>query len=513
MTRPPIHALHLEPYDDVVSVRDRLSFVTARRVLLVFPDEGAILRRKLDLLLVQREASRLRQQIALVTTDPVVQDHALELNISAFPDEQTASQRRWKRPRDTVFTLPRNPAEEAAIADHVLRQRQSVTAAARRRRRIGRWLAFFGLLAALGLGFLVAAPSATVTVTPASRQVYETVTIIADPALADIDVEGFRMPATVVTLQATSRVTVPTSGTESAGASLAQGLVTFTNTGDEPLLIPLGTVVSTSGTFPVRFETQIETTLPAGDVASVQVPVRALPAYSGATGNVDPGAINRVEGPLAEQVTVTNVNATYGGAIQDVSTVTAQDHERLLVLGRQQLLQNARDLLLHEMAGEQFLVPGSVTIVREEPAWTIYSHLVGDASETVSLDLRAEVQAVVVDERGARQVAFAGLAPYLQPGMEVAPDALRYTRGDILDIAPEGQVTFVMIVSGNIAVSIDKDRVRDRVTGVSVSEARRRLERELLLNPDRPPQIDTWPDWYNRMPLLPVRIAVEVETP
>ncbi|MBN2304862.1 MAG: hypothetical protein JXQ72_10315, partial [Anaerolineae bacterium] len=262
-----------------------------------------------------------------------------------------------------------------------------------------------------------------------------------------------------------------------------------------------------------RFETQIETTLPAGDVVPIQVPVQALSTYAGGQGNVDPGAINRVEGALAGLVAVTNPNATYGGAVQELSTVTAQDHERLLILGRQQVLQNARDLLLHELAGEQFLVPGSVVIVGERPEWTLYSHLVGDLSESVSLDLRADVQAVVVDEQQARQVAFAGLAPYIQPGLEIAPDALRFSRGDILQIEPDGQVTFLMIVSGNIAVSIDADHVRQRVTGVSVSEARRRLDRELLLDPDRPPQITTWPGWFPRMPVLPVRINVKVESP
>jgi len=120
---------------------------------------------------------------------------------------------------------------------------------------------------------------------------------------------------------------------------------------------------------------------------------------------------------------------------------------------------------------------------------------------------------VVVDEQIARQVAYAGLAPYVQPGLEIAPNALSFSRGDILEIAPNGRVTFLMTVSGSIAVSIDEDYVRERTRGLSVSEARRRLENELLLDPAAPPQIDTWPDWYNRVPLLPVRISVKIHIP
>ena len=509
-----LHVLQLEAHDDAVSTRDRLTFVNAPYALLVWPRDAAILQRKLDLLLIQRQATRLGIRIAIVTRDPVVAEHARDLDISVFPNEKAARTQRWKRPRDKVFFEPRDPYEQAALAEHVIRLRErSAAPAGRRWRQAIRWATFAALLLAILLGFVLVAPSAKVTITPASRQIYETVSITADPNLTDVDIENFRMPAAVVVLQATSRVTIETSGVETAGASLAQGLVTLTNLSDEPLIIPLGTVVATSDTFPIRFETLIETTLPAGEGVEVQVPIQALPEHAGAVGNVNPGAINRIEGDLSDLVSVTNPNATYGGATQQRRTVTAQDHQRLLVLGRQQVLQRARDVLLHQLTGEQFLVPGSVTIIQERPEWTVFNALVGDVAESVSLDLRAEVQAVVVDERQARQVAFAGIAPFIQPGQEVSPDTLNFVRGDIEQIEPDGRVTFIMIVSGNIAESVDRDAVRRRIAGVSVSEAHRRLQRELLLDPDVPPEIVTWPTWYSRMPFLPIRISVNVATP
>jgi hypothetical protein len=510
---PTLYTLQLEPFDDVVSIRDRLTFIQASHVLLMCPPGTPVFRRKLDLLLVQRQAMRLRMRIALITDDLTLIEHADDLNISVFPDEQTARVGRWKRSRATVFAPPRDPDERAEIVDHVLRQRMPLSPAALRRRRLGRLILFAALLIAFLLSLFLAVPSATVTVTPASRQVYENVAIVADPALTDIDIENRRMPASIVPLQVTSDVTVQTSGKETAGMSRAQGLVTFTNDGDQPILIPLGTITATSGAYPVRFETLVETTLPAGNAASVQVPIQALAEHAGPAGNVSPGAINRVEADFADLVTATNPNATYGGAVQEVSLVTADDQARLLVLGRQQLLQNARDELLHYLSGDQFLVPGSITITAERPEWTIYSAVVGDVAESVSLSLRANVQGVVVDEGQAQQVAFSALAPYLQPGLEIEPNDIVYTRGDILDLDPGGRVTFLMVVKGNIAVSIDKSAVRDRMVGVSVDEARDRLERELLLDPERPPHIATWPPWYSRMPVLPVRISVKVNAP
>jgi hypothetical protein len=510
---PDLHILHLEPDDDSVTIRDRLTFVRARRVLLVWPASGTILPRKLDLLLVLRQATRLGMRLALVTADRAVIEHARDLRISVFASAEAAQRATWHRPRERAFIPPHDDFSRAELADAILHQRASTWPAPARRYSLLRWIAVLASALALALAFFVAAPSATITLTPASRQVFETVQIVADPTLADIDLESRRMPAAVVSLQASSRVTVASSGRESAGATQAQGLVTFTNLSGGPLLVPYGTVIATSDTYPVRFETVAEAMLPSGDQAGVPVPIRALPEHSGTAGNVSPGAINRVEGDLAGQMAVTNLNATFGGALQERSIVTAADHQRLLVLGRQQVLQRARDTLLHQLTGEQFLVPGSIAIRAERPEWTVFNAYVGDAAESVSLDLRADVQAVIVDERQARQVAFASLAPYVQPGLEIAPEALSFARGDILDIAPDGRVTFVMTVSGSVAVAIDQEYVRARTRGVSVGEARRRLEGELLLDPGHPPRIATWPGWYPRMPVLPVRIAVEVRLP
>lgn len=503
-----LYTLSLEPYDDVASIQDRLLTVRARRVLLLWPPGASILRRKLDLLRVQRQAARLGMQIALVTSDWTVIEHAGDLDISVFPDEQAAAQSRWKSARTHVFDAPGSPARAGTLAE----TRAALASAAGPRPAL-RWSIFVGLLAAIVVGFLIAAPSATVVITPASRQVHETVTVIADPALTDIDIENHRMPAAVAQLEATARVTIQSTGLESAGASQAQGLVVFGNLSAQPIVIALGTVVATSDTYPVRFETLVETTLPAGDSVGVQIPVRALPEYSGPAGNVDPGAINRLENEFSGVVSVTNPNATYGGTIQERRLVTADDHERLRVLGRQQVLQNARDILLHQLAGDQFLVDGSLVILEERPQWTNFSAFVGDAAESVSLDLRARVQAVVVDERLAQQVAYTALAPYVKPGQEIAPGALAFARGEILQIEPQGRVTFLMSVSGSIAESINADAVRGRLVGISVDEARRRLENELLLDPARPVRITTWPGGYGRMPFIPVRISVRVNTP
>ncbi|MBL8120080.1 MAG: hypothetical protein JNJ78_21285, partial [Anaerolineae bacterium] len=88
--------VQLELADDVASVRDRLSFLRGQRVLLIWPEEGTILTRKLDLVLIQREAMRRAIRLAVVTHDPQVVKHANELNISTFETIGASERGRWK---------------------------------------------------------------------------------------------------------------------------------------------------------------------------------------------------------------------------------------------------------------------------------------------------------------------------------------------------------------------------------------------------------------------------------
>lgn len=513
--KPTLHVLRLEPHDDVMSIRDRLTFVRSTHVLLVWPDGGATFpRRKLDLLLVQRQAQELAMRLALVTTAPDVIEYARDLHIFVFPTVDAARRTRWKKPRSKVFrTRAQDPVVQAERAEHAAWLAERAAARSRRSSRLGRWFVFLLVIAALGAAFWVLAPSATVTLTPATDQIGVIVSITADPELTDIDVENTRMPATVVSLEATSHVTIESSGSEDAGATLAQGRARLTNLTGGPIIVPAGTILATGDTFPIRFETLAEVILPAGKAAASDVDIRALEEHAGTQGNVSPGAITRVEGDLASELAVTNPNGTSGGTFQERKLVTEDDHSRLLVLGRQQVLQRARDLLLHQYSETQFLVPGSITIIEERPAWTTYSAVVGENVESVSLDLRARVQAVIVDEGLARQVAYASLRPRIRPGLQVAPGALTFTRGAIQEIEPNGRVTFLMDVRGSSTVAIDADAVRERIAGTSVAEARRRLERELVLEPNFPPQIDVWPGVFGRMPMLPMRIRVEVTQP
>ena len=159
------HLIQLDPNEDATSVRDRLSFLRGRRVLLVWPERGTVLTRRLDLVLIQREAMRRAIRLALVTHDPQVRKHAAELNISAFETIGESEQKRWLRGRSKVFTKrhqkPDGTPDPEALQDVASRVKAQDDANPLRDNLIrgGVALALLGVIALVAYVVLPAQPS------------------------------------------------------------------------------------------------------------------------------------------------------------------------------------------------------------------------------------------------------------------------------------------------------------------------------------------------------------------
>src|SRR5688572_12214259 len=119
MSRRPEY-VQLSANEDVNSIRDRLSFTRGQRVLLIWPEEGTTLTRKLDLVLVQREAKRRAVQIALVTHDEQVMQNASDLGISTFETIGASERGRWKRGRTRLFASRDQRPEDSPEAEELM---------------------------------------------------------------------------------------------------------------------------------------------------------------------------------------------------------------------------------------------------------------------------------------------------------------------------------------------------------------------------------------------------------
>ncbi|MEL6148158.1 MAG: hypothetical protein AAFR56_00930 [Chloroflexota bacterium] len=505
--------MQLEPDEDATSVRDRLSFVRGKRVLLVWPEDGTVLRRKLDLVLIQREAMRRAVRLALVTHDPQVAKNAAELNISTFETIGESETKRWKRARSKVFTgrdqKPDSEPEPEELQDVASRVKPPAEVNPLRQTLVRLGVAFALVALVVGVAYVVF-PTATVTITPASDPIETTVVITASPDVTDINIEQALVPLTVLRVEAVQNGTVETTGIQSLSDSRAGGTVVFLNRTGAGVEIPEGTVVSTSAGEPIQFRTVETVTVNAGAGQQIEVAIEALQDFAGAIGNVNEGLINTVVGPLAGSIEVRNVQPTSGGSSQTAMAVGESDITRLESMIRQQIQSQAFTEMQPLLSESQFIILDTLRIVEERDDWKTYSANVGEVADTVTLEMRAVVEAAAVDETHGRQVAFASLSRGIPRGRVIAPDSIEYQRGT--DVQPaENGIAFDLTVNATVTEPVEQDEIRRQIAAMPISEALGYIISEINMQQGTVPQISISPAWMRQMPVLPFRIQIQLE--
>lgn len=510
-----VEYIQLEAGDDVAHVRDRLSFIRGKRVLIIWPEKGTALTRKLDLVLIQREARRRAVQLALVTHDTGVIAHAQELGISAFETIGAADKGRWKRGRAKVFTQRHHKPEETptpqelqSVASRVRVPRPRTSALRFIIERVAILLLLLGVLATCAY---VVVPSAEITLVLATQQLNAEAQITADPNITDIDIEAALVPMTRL------RATVQTSGTVTATGitrgteTIAIGIATFTNETNSAVIIPANTTVSTSAGTPILFKTIAETTLPAGIGERVEIGIEAIQTSVGSVGNVGAGLINTVVGPLESVVSVRNLNPTAGGESRTFASVTAEDRDSLMARLRGQLQSSAYSEMQAQLTDTQIIIIETIRIVEERDDWKTFSHNVGDITDTLSLTMRAVVEANIVDDRFGRQIVFAQLSSQKPARYLLDAESYQYTRGAVLETLPDGRV--VLMASGTVTARAQADlsQLQERLSGKTFAEATALIRQSVPLISD--PIYAVQPDGLGMLPLLPIRITITASTP
>jgi hypothetical protein len=507
--------IHLEPHDDIISVRDKLGWIRTQGVLLVFPEghNARVLQRKLDLVIIQREATRRKAQLALITADPEVIDNARDLGIPCFPSVEHSQREHWRTRRARLAVSRQDQPQPLSpeLAEAASRFQPPQPPHLVHLQRIVALLLAAVALVLLLTGAYIVLPGAQVRLIPASEQVSITTPVIADPNLETLDVERGLIPARIVGVEVEWSTAVKTTGTKDMPTTKSTGVVVFSNLVPDQVNVPAGTFVRTTAANPVRFATTSDVTLPARVGATGEATVEAV--EPGVEGNLPSTLINSVEGPLARRVAVNNPEPTRGGDVAQVPAVTQSDYDRLRAALLQELQQRAyaeiqTDPLIN-LSETEFVVPESlqVVLVLDET----YDKFIGEQAEAVGLDMRVVVQGVVADERTARQVIYAALAQKIGPGYRIGGDTLDFRRGEVTNIDENRRVTFIMHGTGEVATAIDPAAVRAAIAGKRLDEAQQILMRQFRL--DGPPVITPWPGFWKRLPLLPFRIQVEVTSP
>src|SRR5690606_23855674 len=144
----------------------------------------------------------------------------------------------------------------------------------------------------------------------------------------------------------------------------------------------------------------------------------------GSQGNVGANQINRVDGTLGLQLEVRNLEPMTGGGNRTARAVTQADHDRL----QAQVLQQLQTMALAQMEAmlgpNEFLAADSLRVV--EVYNQTFSHFVGEQTDRLTLEVRAELHATAVDATQANGLVYAALAEVVPQGYELVPASLRF---------------------------------------------------------------------------------------
>ncbi len=489
------HVIHLAAHDDYHSTRDQMTWGKSARILLVLPRKERILRSRLDLVLLERQAVALGAQLALVTDDELVLGNAEDLKIPVFETIKEAQQKSWKvsgkkkssginyksHPPGKGNTTPSRPVKRVDLGNTWTRV----------------FVFFLGVFAVIVL-LLVLLPEAEIEITPASQRQEMSFTIRADPRVEQANIAGL-VPINKVTIPVTESRTIKTSGIITIGETSAIGELVIKNLTDSALTVPAGSVFRTLIDPVQRFQSTQPVKLPARIGGTSRVPIQAI--NPGEAGNVEKETIQGVEGQIGLLITVTNPLPSEGGADRQVSAPTEQDlHdlEKAIQFAFETSALNA----IKENAGEDsIIIPQSIKIGEvlnrfQEPE-------IGTPSDTISLTMTAESSGSLINAEDIQQAAKLILDANLPDADKPSEDGIEV---DIISKeAEDGE--WLIKASRLVSKVIHPDEIAQLAAGKTPQVFLTALSD--IMPMDGNPKIQIRPFFLGRFPLLPMRIHVK----
>ena len=311
------------------------------------------------------------------------------------------------------------------------------------------------------------------------------------------------MPAhqTSVLVTVTQSVAITSQG--AVPNDKAEGIARFTNLTQTDLTIPAGTMIYTTGSPSVKFQTAIITHLPGGSKKFVEVPIVAVEA--GSSGNVAAGAIQVIDGSLAFSASVTNPSPTAGGT--DLTTTEAVDADRqhLHDMVMSALGQQARQEIISSMGAHDLLLLN--TLKGDAPSQEIYDPPAGQPGDTLKLTMSVQYNVQYVKADDLMQLAQTLLDASMPAGFVPGPGTLQFNSTNVFTADQTGSTHFNLLAQRTLIREIQSPQVIFLARGLSPANAQQVLLSKLPLA--EPPEIQTSPSWWPWLPLIPFRITVQ----
>lgn len=490
--------LRLETHDDTASIRDKIAWAKAGRILLAFPKRRPPRLSKLDYILIQRSVTQSGAQLAVTTRDPDIVRLVTILDIPVFPSIQAAQRSPWlvvNRKR-RVIPLHRSGAPNWHELRGQLPEKPGKPAPL-----LLQYLLFMLGLAAFLILISLFVPSGVVEVAPERESQSIDLTVLPQVGISSA-LPGGQIPAAEVRTTVSGQMEAVATGKIVVPYAPARVTLLITNQTDKAVHIPAGSTFLALDPEPVRFLIPAGAELAAGIGQYVEVQAEA--EQPGSSGNVPAGAIDAVEGSLGLLVYVTNPEPAEGGADRTGRSASEADYSQLYDALITSLTETAVNNLEAQYGDDLMILSESMKVDRvvEE----IHQPSVDSPSDRINLYLTVDFSGLAVSRADLAAAAAPAMDASVPADKTVVPGSYSFKSLSAPMILSDGRMSWQIKVSRQLVQDVKLKGLALSVKGLRISDAGKKIQNELSL--DQPPAITVFPSWRQRLPLIPFRIEV-----
>jgi len=458
--------------------------------------------------LLARTSQQLGAPIAIVAHNPYWRKLAREHDLKAFASVGALSRSRKR----SAVSITENLVDTLFSYLNPSFSRQS-------------WIILAVLLLAAAAALYAFAPVMAVTIAIPVQEINQEVQVRVDASISSLDVSSSLIPGRIIEYRFPVSDTVSTTGEKSVGKNKATGQVTVINGTSSLVVIPAGTVLSTS-------TGQKFTTASAVAVGSFQQPSRALPPTpsplfgpsptlspravpsptagpgimaggantkipvvamdAGEKGNVPALAISKFDSDSFAGLTVLNEQPLTGGTDTKAKLASADDRSRL----KEELFQRAQSQALAELQARvrqsESLIPPSMQVRVEQEN---YDKNVDEEADKLSGTLSIDATAIAFSNSDLNTLVEQQWKDSVPKGFRATPAPLKMNPPGVLEAGSQ-TASLKVTVSGKAARVLEADNLSQSLRGLSVEGARAKLAQ--LESPLKLVKLEIWPSWAGR---------------
>jgi hypothetical protein len=493
--------IYVETEEEIPELVERLRRFSGEDTMLVLPIRSRIGQSRFNFQLLRNYAAGMGKRVTVVCDDPAVQKMASESGFAVFgavgtqgegipsePEAEPPPKRWWERDHAA-------PSTHIAIASPTRLITKSAT-----EMRPGRFFLYVAAAALLMVGLfatVVYVPSASITLlAPAQPYSQKAVEIQAQPGKPPIRVRAYA-------IQRSQSQGFKTTGLIQVLLAPATGSVVYTNAmsppgGNSPGIIVLkGQRLDDSADGVTFAQTSGNVLVPWGATASANV----IAVNKGAAGNVGNGAIDTIEGNRFDGLSVSNPQATGGGAnASKTSQMTVADFDAARAVLEQELRQAIAQQIAAAKKSSETL---SDTMIFGAPLFST-DHQPGDKVPVFNGTMQLQGEGDFYVDADVHKAFEDYLAQRVPNNQQLLTESAIQVDYRILSATKGGFLTFVGDAAAFVAPKLDMDKIRAQVVGRPLAQARFYLQG---LNV-RSVAIKEQPMTLPLMPLLAGRISI-----